>query len=98
MHPGQPGDTNVPTGWTLCYIGPTDAVFYGYSCSNLLQGLTGVDNASGLLAAGGNFGCWNLLGYPDADMYQACRNNYQHAIKVSDCFGCTAMSVCIRYP
>ena len=100
LHPPSPPDPNVPSGWTLCYIsGETDAQLFQYPCKTLLQGLPNPYNtADGLLAAGGNFGCWNLLQYPNSDMYGACFDDYQHDIKVEDCARCTAMAVCIRYP
>jgi len=87
-----------PSGWHMCYIDSRDVFLYDFPCRDLLQGLAVYNSADALLAAGGNFGCWNLVEYPDPDNLNACRDNVQHNIMVADCLRCTSMAVCIRYP
>jgi len=98
MRPGDPADISVPDNWTMCYIDARDRNLYETPCRDLLQGLYMYDTSTALMAAGGNFGCWNLLSYPDIDQYNACNNNFQHNLRVDDCLRCTSMAVCIMYP
>ncbi|XP_066300831.1 CUB and sushi domain-containing protein 3-like [Branchiostoma lanceolatum] len=62
----------IPDGWTMCYIDGSDTEYYNIPCRDLLNGIAD-GNATLLLAAGGNFGCWHgftgvacpLLSAPD---------------------------------
>jgi len=103
LAPDATGDNRVPPGWHLCYIpGPPDPIgdeeIFNMECRELLKDLPMYGDASGLLAAGGNFGCWNLLSYPDPDMSNSCNPNLQHTIKLGNCLRCTTMAVCVTYP
>jgi len=98
LRQGPDSDAAVPMGWQMCYIDQRDSRLYNDTCTQLIQGLPVYNNAQGLMNAGGNFGCWNLVSYPNSDQYFACNNDFQHNVKVSDCLRCSSMAVCIRYP
>jgi len=103
LAPDYTGASGVPAGWNLCYIpGPPDPIedadLFDMTCAELLKDLPEYGDAAGLLAAGGNFGCWSLLSFPDPEMTTACRAGLQHATKLSYCLRCTTMAICINYP
>jgi hypothetical protein len=82
----------------MCYVDESQLGLYEYQCPNLLQGLQTYNTADAFLAAGGEFGCWNVLDYPDPDIVNACRPDFQHNIAIADCGRCTSMAVCLKYP
>jgi len=83
---------------SVCYILENDTAHVNSRCENLLVGLPHYNTASGLIHAGGNYGCWMGRSYPDPDMLNSCYDDFQHNLVLSNCFGCTGMSICIRYP
>ena len=104
LHPDPVGG---PTGWHLCFIDETDVAYHGTPCNQLLDGIPIYGNASALLAAGGNFGCWHGTSGSQEGAYYAtnnvvnssCSNNVQqnttlNAWNPSN----TTLGVCIRYP
>jgi len=98
LRPNATNDPTPPSGWTMCYIDQRDELLWEIPCTNLLVGLPTYNDAQGLMAAGGNFGCWNLQEYPSPDSTAACLPNLQHQLMVATCLRCTSMAVCIRYP
>ncbi|XP_035673359.1 fibropellin-1-like isoform X1 [Branchiostoma floridae] len=101
----QSSGYRVPDGWTLCYIDARDAAYHDTPCVNLLQGIPGYGDAQGLLAAGGNFGCWhgNTGGSPgpafasNSVIENSCRANTQHSTLLSAwATSTTTLGVCIN--
>jgi len=94
-----PPDIEIPNKWhQYCYLGLNDTLYLDYQCHLLLEGLPNYANAEGLLAAGGNFGCWLAPSYPDIDLPNACVKDYQHNRALGTCVGCQFMGVCIQFP
>jgi len=89
----------LPDGWhSLCYILSNNSHVYDTPCRQLLVGLPVYGDAAGLLAAGGNFGCYMGVQHPDDELFTACTDYYQHNAQLSSCFRCPVMYACIRYP
>ena len=103
----DPIQLGVPSGWILCYIDESDTAYHSTPCSQLLQNLDNGWNASDLLSAGGNFGCWHgTSGSSEGASYasngvvgSSCRNNIQHSHPLDSWNPSnTTFGVCIRYP
>jgi hypothetical protein len=65
-------------------------------CRQLLQGLNYFNDADGLVAAGGTFGCYATR-FP-AEVNNACVPGYNQQGTLGACVSCTHMGVCIDYP
>jgi len=94
-----PDTIQKPDGWhEICYITANDTAYQNIACELLLVGLPHFGTAAGLILAGGNYGCWMGREYPDPDMLNSCHDEFQRGLKLSNCFGCVLMSICMRYP
>jgi len=92
-------DIQKPFGWHhLCYISENDTAYHETTCERLLVDLPHFGTGSGLMLAGGNYGCRLGRDYPDPALLDACYNDFQHNLRFSSCFGCRVMAICIRYP
>ena len=73
-------------------------------CNLLLTDLEDPDtnekysDQTALIVAGGNYGCLNQLNFPGIFQNQACQDDFQHNLVMTNCAGCVFMAVCIRYP
>jgi len=101
LHPyssDSDGALEPPAGWhSLCYI-RSNETNANRKCEDLLVGLPVYDNASGLLQAGGNFGCYLAVSHPDDELFNACSDGFQHQAQLVHCYRCTVMYTCIRFP
>ena len=95
---------NASNGFTsLCYFsappGDPDAPYI--ACRYTINGIPWYDDYTGLLRAGGNFGCLLSHNYPDdlpVTSYLSCADNYQQDISLGNYTESTRLMVCIRYP
>eukprot|EP01084_Bolivina_argentea_P035702 66164_1 len=98
----------VPVGWFICYItAELDPNYVGNLCSQLLVNVCGGFDSAGLLAAGGNYGCWhgNILSGEEASdatnnvVSRSCNNNVQHTTKLNAWSGTDVLlGVCFDCP
>eukprot|EP01084_Bolivina_argentea_P035700 66160_1 len=98
----------VPVGWFICYItAELDPNYVGNLCSQLLVNVCGGFDSAGLLAAGGNYGCWhgNILSGEEASdatnnvVSRSCVDNTQHTTKLNAWSGTDVLlGVCFDCP
>jgi hypothetical protein len=87
----------------LCYFWaePSDVNGRNLECRYTIQNIPLYDEYTGLLQAGGNFGCLVSQNYPDdlpATSTISCADNYQHDVTLGHYNESARLMVCLRYP
>jgi hypothetical protein len=87
----------------FCYFWAplNDTVGRDTECRHTITGIPLYDDYTGLLAAGGNFGCIVSQNYPDdlvATSALSCANNYQQDVSLGNYDESALLMVCLRYP
>jgi len=87
----------------LCfwYAAPNDLERRAVECRFTIHGIPLYDDYTGLLTAGGNFGCIVSQNYPDdlpGTSLLACSDYYQHDVSLGPYNESTHLMVCLRYP
>ena len=95
---------NASNGFTrLCYFWapPEDSDGRATQCRYTIQGIPLYNDYTGLLTAGGNFGCLVSQNYPEdlpATSQISCADNYQQDVTLGNYNESARLMVCLRYP